>query len=66
MSSEKRTVELPAELCAQLEEEFGKPFATFEDLLVFVMQNLTQGKTAQMDEAEQKILEQRLRDLGYM
>ena len=66
MSIEKRTVELPEELCARLEKEFGKPFATFEDLLVYVMQKLTQKQAAQMDEAEQKILEQRLRDLGYM
>ncbi len=66
MSERKRTVELPEELCARLEKEFGKPFATFEDLLVYVMQKLTQEQAAQMDEAEQKILEQRLRDLGYM
>lgn len=66
MSSQKRTVELPEELCAQIEKEFGKSFASFEDLLVFVMQNLTQGQAAQMDEAERKILERRLRDLGYL
>ena len=66
MSGEKRTVELPDELCARVEKEFGKPFATFEDLLVYVMEKLTQEQASQMDEAEQKILEQRLRDLGYM
>lgn len=66
MSSGKRTVELPEELCAQLEKEFGKSFASFEVLLVFIMQNLTQGQATQMDEAERKILEQRLRDLGYL
>jgi hypothetical protein len=66
VSSQKRTVELPEELCAQIEKEFGKSFASFEDLLVFVMQNLTQGQAAQMDEAERKILERRLRDLGYL
>jgi hypothetical protein len=57
---------LPEELCARLEKEFGKPFASFEDLMVFVMQKLTQEQAAQMDEADLKILEQRLRDLGYM
>jgi hypothetical protein len=62
----RRQISLPEELCARLEKEFGKPFASFEDLLVFVMQKLTQEQAAQMDEAEQKILEQRLRDLGYM
>jgi hypothetical protein len=66
VSERKRTVELPEELCARLEKEFGKPFATFEDLLVYVMQKLTQEQAIQMDEAEQKILEQRLRDLGYL
>jgi hypothetical protein len=66
VSERKRTVELPEELCARLEKEFGKPFATFEGLLAYVMQKLTQEQASQMDEAEQKILEQRLRDLGYM
>jgi hypothetical protein len=66
VSGEKRAVELPKELCARLEKTFGKPFASFEDLLVYVMQKLTQEQASQMDEAEQKILEQRLRDLGYM
>ena len=62
----RRQISLPEELCARLEKEFGKPFASFEDLLVFVMQKLTQDQAAQMDEADRKILEQRLRDLGYM
>jgi hypothetical protein len=62
----RRQISLPEELCARLEKEFGKPFASFEDLLVFVMQKLTQDQADQMDEADRKILEQRLRDLGYM
>jgi hypothetical protein len=66
VSERKRAVELPEELCARLEKEFGKSFKTFEDLLVYVMQKLTQEQAAQMDEAERKILEQRLRDLGYL
>jgi hypothetical protein len=66
VSEGKRTVELPEELCARLEKEFGKPFATFEELLVYVMQELTQQQALRMDEAEQKMLEKRLRDLGYM
>jgi len=66
VSGKERAVELPEDLCAQLEKLFGKPFATLEDLLVYVMQKLAQEQAAQMDEAEQKILEQRLRDLGYM
>lgn len=66
MSGARRTVELPDEVCARLEESFGKPFATFEELLVYVMQELTRAQAAKMDEAEKKILEQRLRDLGYL
>jgi hypothetical protein len=66
VSGEMRTVELPEELCGRLEKSFGKTFGTFEDLLVYVIQNLIQDQATEMDEAEQKILEQRLRDLGYM
>ena len=66
MSESKRIVELPDQLCARLEKEFGSSFATFEELLVYVMRELTGEQAAQMDADEQRILEQRLRDLGYM
>jgi len=66
MSGDKRTVELPEELCARVEEKFGKSFATLEEFLAYVLHELTRDVAVQLDAEEQKILEQRLRDLGYL
>ena len=64
--SEMRTVTLPAELCAQAEKRFGEKFSSLEQLLEYVLRDLVRDDTAQADEGEQRMIEQRLRDLGYL
>ena len=64
--SEMRTVTLPAELCAQAEKRFGAKFSSLEQLLEYVLRDLVRDDTAQADEGEQRMIEQRLRDLGYL
>jgi hypothetical protein len=64
--TETRTVQLPADLCAAAEKKFGQTFTSLEDLLVFVLRDLTRDEASQFDEAEQRLLEQRLRELGYL
>jgi len=66
MSSEVRDIRLPAELCHDAERCFAARFASVEDLLVFVLQELLRDQAAQMDQAEQRVIEQRLKDLGYI
>jgi hypothetical protein len=66
MSSEVRDIRLPAELCNDAERYFAARFASVEDLLVFVLQELLRDQAAQMDQAEQRVIEQRLKDLGYI
>lgn len=61
-----RTVTLPAELCAQAEKRFGEKFSTLEQLLEYVLRDLVRDDAAQADEGEQRMIEQRLRDLGYL
>ena len=61
-----RTVTLPAELCAQAEKRFGEKFTSLEQLLEYVLRDLVRDDTAQADEGEQRMIEQRLRDLGYL
>jgi hypothetical protein len=61
-----RTVTLPAELCAQAEKRFGEKFSSLEQLLEYVLRDLVRDDTAQADEGEQRMIEQRLRDLGYL
>jgi hypothetical protein len=64
--TEMRTVQLPADLCAAAEKQFGRTFGSLEELLVFVLRDLTQNEARQRDEAEQRLVEQRLRELGYL
>lgn len=67
MSEAQREVRLPADLCQRAEERFvGATFETLEDLVRFVLEELVQDEAQQMDEAEERIIEQRLRDLGYV
>jgi hypothetical protein len=61
-----REIKLPADLCASAEKKFGHHFANVEALLEFVLRQLTQEQAAEMDEAEQKLIEARLKELGYL
>lgn len=63
---ELRTVELPADLCAQAEKKFSNSFGSLEELLTAVLGELCRDDSAALNEAEQKMVEQRLRDLGYL
>ena len=64
--SEMRSVSLPADLCAQAEKKFSKQFGSLEELLEFVLRDLLRDEATQADEAEQGMIEQRLRELGYL
>jgi hypothetical protein len=66
MSSDVREVRLPAELCNDAERRFAARFGSLEELLVHVLQELLRDKAAQMDEGERQVIEQRLKDLGYI
>jgi len=66
MAEDLRNISLPAALCARLEQGYASRFGTIEELLTFVMQELTRDEAAQMDDAELRLVEGRLKDLGYM
>ena len=61
-----REVRLPSQLCQAAEQRFAAHFGSLEELLVFVLRNLLRDDAAQMDQAEQRLIEERLRDLGYI
>jgi len=61
-----RDVHLPADLCTAAEKRFGDSFGSLEEFLVFVLRDLTRDDAASADEAEQRLVEQRLRELGYL
>ena len=64
--SQMREVRLPAELCAQAEKKFGGQFTSLEELLTFALRELLREDSSQADEAEQRMVEERLRELGYI
>lgn len=64
--TETREVRLPSELCAAIEKRFAAKFGSLEELLVFVLRDLASDDAAQLDQNEQRLVEERLRDLGYL
>jgi hypothetical protein len=62
----RRQINLSEDLCAAAEGRFTPQFENLESLLEFVLRELTQDKAEQLDQAEQALLEQRLKDLGYI
>jgi hypothetical protein len=64
--SEMRNIQLPADLCADAEAEFGSVFGSLEELLAFVLRELLRDDAKTADEAEKRLVEERLRELGYL
>jgi hypothetical protein len=64
--TELREVRLPEDLCAAAEKKFGNTFVGVDELLAFVLRDLLRDESAQADQAEQRLVEQRLRELGYL
>jgi hypothetical protein len=64
--TEMREVRLPADLCLAAEQKFSKAFANLEELLTFILRDLSLDQASQLDQAEQQLVEERLRELGYL
>jgi hypothetical protein len=64
--SESREIHLPTDLCAAAEKKFGATFGTVDELVGFLLQELIRGDSVDLDRADQLVVEQRLKDLGYM
>ena len=63
---EFRQLQLPADLCASAEAQYTPRCSSIEDLLVFLLTEITKDPGLQLDQQEQGIVEARLRDLGYV
>jgi hypothetical protein len=61
-----RDVQLSSALCEAAERKFGARFGGLEPFLNFLLQELLRDAAAEMDQSELRIIEQRLKDLGYM
>jgi hypothetical protein len=64
--TELRDIRLPEDLCKAAEEKFAGRFENLEDLLTFLLRDIVSDTSTQLDEAEERIVEERLRELGYI
>jgi hypothetical protein len=64
--TEFRNVALPENLCAAAELKFGQSFGGLQEFLIFVLRELVNDQAGSMDEEERRLVEQRLRELGYL
>lgn len=61
-----RQLQLPADLCAEADRVFGEKFGTLEELLIFLLRALVNQDAVKADQLEEHIVEQRLKELGYL
>ncbi len=61
-----RTVRLPEDLCAQAERWLNGRFDNLEALIAFLLQEILKDDGSALDQREEEIVQQRLRDLGYI
>jgi len=61
-----RTIILSTELCQLAEEKFKSRFSSVDELLTAILNQLLVGEALTMDEGEQRLLEERLKALGYI
>ena len=66
MPIDLREVRLPENLCIAAERKFREKFSSLEDLLVFVLEDLLREDASKLDQAEERIIEERLKELGYL
>jgi hypothetical protein len=61
-----RTVRLPEDLCRDAETRLAGRFDGLEALLTFLLKEVVNDEEKKLDEAEEQLIQQRLRDLGYL
>lgn len=61
-----RTISLPEELCARSEQKFRHRFASIDQLVAALLSELLRADAVTMDKNEQKVIEERLKGLGYI
>jgi hypothetical protein len=64
--TQKRSVQLSDDLCVAAERRYRNVFGNVEQLLETVLTELVREESAKMDQDEQELVQQRLRELGYL
>jgi hypothetical protein len=66
LTTEYRTVRLPEDLCKEAEKWMTGRFPDLETLLSFLLREIVKDETGKFDQAEEDMVQQRLKDLGYI
>jgi hypothetical protein len=66
MPDEMRDLRLASALCLRAEKMYGARFGTLEQFLTHILEQLVREDATKMDQEDQRIIEERLKDLGYM
>jgi hypothetical protein len=61
-----RSIRLQEDLCRSVEQRYSKEFSSVEELVTFLLQALMTNDPSRLDAQELEIVEQRLKDLGYL
>ena len=64
--NQSRTVNLPEDLCVAAEKFMTGRFESLEALISFLLQEVVKDDVSKFDRAEEQMIEQRLKDLGYI
>jgi hypothetical protein len=64
--SATREVKLPEDLCKKVEQLYEKQFGALDAFLTFILEELACDNATRADQAEQRVIEERLKDLGYI
>jgi len=66
MTKEWRDVRLPVELCEAAERQYADQYSSLQELLTFMLRYVTREDVERMNNAELELVQQRLKDLGYV
>lgn len=66
MMAKFRSVQVPEDLCAQAELWLPGRFDNLEALISFLLREIMKNPGSNLDQQEEEIIQQRLRDLGYI
>jgi len=61
-----RTIQLPEYLCVRADAWLNGRFENLAELLNFLLEEIMSEDGAKLDQAEEDLVAQRLRDLGYL
>jgi hypothetical protein len=61
-----RTIRLPEELCSAAERKFLHRFGSLDEFVATLLREMVRDDAVLMDEQEQRVVEERLKGLGYI